>query len=415
MNCTLSKRKIKHYSIIFLIFAFVTGSYIHIGSTALSGTNIIAALGIFFILNDLSKNKSKFNVFKFLGAISIFLIVLLAGYSLILNNTEPNIRLLRNAITAFVAIYLGSLVAERYPRELTKALQVSIIFYLIIALLQFSYLILGYGFNPADRFVDAGFFDASLSNIGFPSVFTNPNDFSLISLLILIYFMFAATARINNYFIIIAMLCIFVSGSKVAILISFIAIILKMQLEKSMKAYLALFFIILCAALIYFSFPEEGVGLYSIDRFIVTILEILSGSLDVNSSISIRLQSLVYFLSNYNNFLWGIFEAGVPFTQFAYADFKTDLIELNPHSFVIEIHALFGIFGLFIIIGVFTSVFLLLLKKYNLFISLYLWISFVLISSIPSSILGISSYFALVACIIQTKSNQSKVFQKQLL
>jgi hypothetical protein len=103
---------------------------------------------------------------------------------------------------------------------------------------------------------------------------------------------------------------------------------------------------------------------YAIYRITSITAYTVSNGFDLNSSAYLRFQTYSYFIKNYNKFLMGDFKWGEKFSQFDKATFNTDLMALNPHSFLIELHCLFGIFAA-ILFGIWIFKMYIFLRNYS--------------------------------------------------
>jgi hypothetical protein len=113
----------------------------------------------------------------------------------------------------------------------------------------------------------------------------------------------------------------------------------------------------------------------------------------------VRQQSHLYFVTHYGNFLLGSFDLSEPFAAFRNTRFDDALIRVNPHSLVIELHALFGLFGMLVVTLLASSLMLLLVRHLGAPLAMIVGPMIALYSSVPSSVLQFHVYFVLVALI----------------
>jgi len=365
------------------------GFAIHIHNSALSGVNIISILLLPFIIYSILKKK-----YTSTGWLAIFAFVLLIIFSTIvvfLDASSANLKLLRGALVASAAVW-GSAWLIKYHTDLVpNVLYYTLLVAAIIGILQISYLLTGLGIDPAQQFGDETFYLNARTLMGVPSIFGNPNDFSVFSCLIFLFFLFNKTKFTVS--IVLALFCIFISGSKTAILIAIFGLLVRGGIGLKI---IILFFIFIVG--IYIKSAEfQGFDLYAVDRTLFTIIELLSGSVDINSSVAVRYESWLYFFSEYYRFISGSFVAGEVFPQFVNARFDTSLIALNPHSFIIELHALFGFGGFLIFALLFIATYKSMSFNYLNLPFYYIFSSIFLLVNVSSSILGSGSTYALIA------------------
>lgn len=137
-------------------------------------------------------------------------------------------------------------------------------------------------------------------------------------------------------------------------------------------------------------------GIYAIDRLQDAVNSIASGELTAGSSLDVRGRSHLYFAQHYSSFLRGSFDAGREIEAFASTDFDDSLIRQNPHSLIIELHALFGAFGLAALVLLATAFTSRVRTKLGAVRGFALLMAIVAFSTVPSQVLHFHPFFLLV-------------------
>lgn len=394
LNSQFLNLKIAGCSLNFLFVicvVFLMGSTVHVHFSSISGTNIITFLLFPFILCSFFTEKHTAAAwFAFLG---FGLLCLFSLFAVSLEAHPDNLRLLRGALVSSAAVWGAAWVVKHHPQIVPKVVYCTLLICALIGTLQISYLVTGIGLDPAASFGKEDFYAESESLMGVPSIFGNPNNFSVFATLVFLYFRSSGKSLVSVP-IVLSLFCILISGSKTALIIAVVGLLIGRRLNIKGLVLFILLFLFLAFYLLAVGF--EGSGIYAIDRTLFAISEILLGSLDHQSSASIRFETWVYFLREYSAFMFGAFEAGIVFPQFLHAPFDASLIAINPHSFIIELHALFGFGGLIISIALFLSIYKSLSRFYSGWLFVYVLGSILLLVNVPSSILGSGTTFALI-------------------
>jgi hypothetical protein len=380
----------KKNAIILLGIIFLIGVPVHFYSSAISGVNVISLLLAPIII--ISILQSKYSTAGWSAILGLGLLLVFATIAVLINGNYENLRLLRGALVATAAVWGTSWLVKYHTDAIPKIIYHTLLISALVAVLQITFLTLGVGIDPAAHFSDEGFYVDRDVLMGVPSIFGNPNDFSVFACLAFLIFLYEYK-NILKFPILLSIFCILISGSKTAVAIALLGLLVRSGL--GLKPL-----IVLTASLIFILLKydaNEGVGIYAIDRTLVTILEILSGSLDENSSASVRFQSWVYFFGEYRRFLFGTFTAGETFPQFENAKFNTSLISLNPHSYIIELHVLFGVGGLLVLSALFFSVYKSMSTIYIGVPFFYILFSIFLLVNVSSSTMGSGSTYALIS------------------
>jgi hypothetical protein len=120
------------------------------------------------------------------------------------------------------------------------------------------------------------------------------------------------------------------------------------------------------------------------------------------------LSSVLYFVKNFPEFLVGSFSAAQAYPQFRDALFDVSLISVNPHSALIELAALFGVFGVAVFLLLSISVIGRL--RASGYTAHRLWFAFLSIigaSFVPSSILFNGWFLGVAALVVSWKLEAS--------
>jgi hypothetical protein len=372
---------------------FLLGSFVNIISSAVSGTNVISM--VFFPLLCYMVLCGRFSRAGFLAIIGFVIFIFSSYIALILYPTPENFRLVRAAMVAASGVFWGSWISNRYPIIANRVVLYSFFISLVVALLQVSYLSYGIGLDPAARFKDVDFLKGSIFESGFPSFFTNSNDFSVFATLVFLYFLFG-TRLIDKVFMVLALIAVMLSGSKLTVMICLLGLIIAFNQHRKLMILIGLIFIVIFYLL-------DPLNFYFFARLVNTITEIISGEVDAASSVSLRAETYMFFIKEYPRFLLGSFNASLPFPQFNIADFDVGLMSVNPHSMIIELHGLFGVFGLVISISMLMSLWIKLSSSWQGVKLSFLFFSLITLTFISSSTLHIGAFFGLVSILVNSK------------
>lgn len=397
-----SAKKPSELSLLAICVIFLMGPAVYVYDSAISGINIISA--ILFPIIIFSMFRRKYNLAGWAAFLGLGLLIILSLFTVFMEVHPANLRLLSGALVSSAAVWGTAWVVKHHQQLVPKVLYLILLIFTLIAVLQISYLMMGVGLDPSARFGDEGFYAGNMQLIGVPSIFGNPNDFSVFACLVFLYFLLVGGNRLSIP-LMLSLFCILVSGSKTAIIIAVAGFL--MDGGRSNIKYLALFVFLAFFYLLDGGF--EGSGIYGIDRTLFTFIEILSNSLDAQSSASVRYESWAYFFREYHRFIFGTFSAAGVFPQFLYAPFDTSLIQLNPHSFIIEVHALFGFGGLLISIALFLTLYKSMSRHHKGYEFIYIFFSVFLLVNVSSSILRSGSTYALIALLALSPVSRSSV------
>jgi len=187
------------------------------------------------------------------------------------------------------------------------------------------------------------------------SIFTNPNDLSVVSFLSLLTFTMLKNTnndlKLNSavcfYMYILTFFLIIISLSRTVFIffLLFSFFYFRAVGLKKFNKYFILFSFILISILFLYLLQTEASGnndlLSVIQRRIKSVLDIMLGN-ELDGSSSSRLSNYGYFFSNINNIeFFGMGNKNY-FDFYKSASFNIDIYRYSPHSFVFEIILAFG-------------------------------------------------------------------------
>ena len=251
---------------------------------------------------------------------------------------------------------------------------------------QLMKMLTGVGFHvPADYIESAG----ETYSFMLSGTFVNANDLASVAVMIGLFFMISRplSDRFYHSAIVTISVIVLLTASRSSLVV-FVGMLLfywgSRSIVKTVLAFIGL-------AFLFYFFYVWGVnvsGQYdAVDRVINrlnSLFLIASGGLRVDNSLSLRIESYLHFLSNlpalslgtrqYQDYTAFVSELGPRFS----------LLELNPHSFVVEVGYWLGWPGLLALILFLASCFSFKKPLY----SVLLLAAFLVLSSVSSSIIG---------------------------
>ena len=374
---------------------FLLGSFVYIGSPTISGTNLISAIAMPMVAWSVLTSRLDCAILP--SVLAFALLLVLSGIVLVADPVPENIRLMRGVISSGVACAGAAWFHREEPRLTIVALKTVVLIAAAVAALQASFLAFGIGIDPVIEDQVAAALAAGQLRFGLPSFFGNPNNFSVFAGLAVIYFGVQGI-RVHSVWTAIAFACVVASGSRTVLMFAVAWMVTLHVLRTGWWGALR-GVLILVAASVAVTATEGQSGFYLIDRTYGAFSELLSGEVQPGSSLDVRGRSHLFFLENYGSFLGGSFDASRPFDVFANTGFDDSLVKVNPHSLVIELHALFGLFGLLIILGLAFALALLLARRLGRVRGAMAGVAIVFFSAVPSSVLQFHVFFAVVTLI----------------
>ena len=253
---------------------------------------------------------------------------------------EHGLRYSRDVVVSLFCFVLAIFWIKYFRDKLKTALSIVVIILFSVALLQFTYESFGFGLDPnlADEFYVHA---KSAYEIGYPSTFGNPNNFAAFILPIFILLILEKKNAWNVFVIVICAISLLLAGSRMALIGAVVGLLFwPGRLKVAIIALLLVAFAFLGA--IYNKGIETDI--YAIDRAF-TAFRIAPSGLSTDSSIGLRVLSHQMFLNNFGEFVVGSFSPSYMCPQLSSFSYNSNLLIYNPHSFIIEMHCLFGLAG----------------------------------------------------------------------
>ncbi len=380
---------------------FLIGSPAHLISPQISAVNLISVLvaGAFLV----SMPQRKMRMIGWVCFFTFALYIACATIGVILFFNEENIRVLRGALVAAVAVYLGGSVHVPWKTEQISFILTSVLIVaMMVCALQVSFILTGLGLDPSLN----NQFDITQSSeglsFGIRSFFTNPNDLSVFAALCLIYF----SLRKPHSFFRVALCCVLIAlgGSRMAMVIGLIIILIVST--NSLRRMLALVGVFVFLVVVWDGLVPPS-GLYAVSR-LNDLFDVLRSGVGVDGSLSLRLDSFLYFISQYHRFIIPSFDASIPFAGFNHASFDYWLVARSPHNFLVELHGLFGGLGLLIACGLGVVFFQRLANGFGVLLAMAIIFGVGLLSLVPSSLVNFHQFFFVAAALCRASSWECK-------
>lgn len=272
-----------------------------------------------------------------------------------------------------------------YTKFIYKIIIFSLISQLVICLGQISTYILGFGFPVSEE---------QASDFMVAGTFTNANDLGGVVLLLSFVFIgIEKNLAVKNMYVwLIIVVLLIISGSRSALLLTFILFIITRGLKaKNILLYSAFalgVYTVLGVLLI-----ESNIGVLS--RFtqrLDSLSDVLKGGIDNDGSITLRMDSYLYFINNIGSLGLGSGKLEDYYKYATNANFDTYLIFQNPHSLLVEVGYWLGYPGL---LSLLLAMFY--LSRYS-DKKLLLFVVLSVSTLIPSSVIGSLIYFIFMIC-----------------
>lgn len=290
------------------------------------------------------------------------------------------------------------LVFNKESEFLNKAFFIFLLFQLILMLGQLMKMLTGVGLHVPAELVQSA---SEANKLLLSGTFVNSNDLAAVCVMIALFFML--NYRVSNRFYRLAISMIFLilllTVSRSSLLV-FICMYLYFEAKRSFLKLQVLVVLFVSMFSVFYivgvSFPENYDVVDRIVHRINTIPKILSGGLQADNSLSLRVNS-------YLNFFHNLPELGLGSGKYQdYDEFVSELgpryrlYATNPHSFVVEVSYWLGWAGLALL-----SLFLLsCLSMRSFFLSLMIVAIFIVMSSVSSSIIGNFVFMFVFFCCI---------------
>ena len=252
--------------------SFLLGSFIHLFDTALSAANVVSvALFPVMLFLLLQERFSRSGILVFSG---LFLFAVFCLVAVLLNPEPDNFRLTRSMLVAASGVFWANWLGGKYPAVVPRAIACAFAVSFGVAVAQVLFVLYGVGIDPTS-YDDAVFYADSAFLSGFPSIFGNPNNFSVFSCLVFLYFMLR-NGRVANVISVLAFAAVMLSGSKVAFLLCLFGPLI--IVSRYRKAVVTAGAIMIGVTAFYLGSQLEATEIYAIDRLVWTALEIADGT-----------------------------------------------------------------------------------------------------------------------------------------
>jgi hypothetical protein len=378
------KRPVFFFHLLLLIVC-VFGQMANFGSTWISVANITSVVIGPFLAARLLRSKIDAET-KFI--ITAFAIIFgLSAISVLNDKLENSVYYLRDIYVSIYWIILALYWIKYFPEKINISLKIVTSILFTVAVLQFSYEYYGYGLNPGlsdDFYIHAN----SAFDLGYPSVMGNPNNYAAFLLPIIFIFATESKNKIDKFIITVCVLSLIIAGSRLAIFGAIIAFLMIKNLK--IKIMLIVFMI-----LTYFLISRSGESfdIYSIDKM-MQFFTLSYNDYTSENSIGSRILTHELFFRNFDEFFVGSYSPSLMCPQFKNIYEIDDLMQFSPHSMLIELQCMFGLFGLisyvFLIIGILMFCYRYNVSKIRIFIIILICI---MATTIPSNIFRSSQQF----------------------
>ncbi|MBL8995934.1 MAG: hypothetical protein JNL44_01310 [Gemmatimonadetes bacterium] len=375
---------------------FLLGSSLYLLTPTLSGTNLIAAIAFPFVCWSVLVSRPREGGLAAIAAFALlFVLALIAAAA----HPEPeNFRLVRGVIAAMVGTFGAAWFVRRDPALTVRVVKSVLVLAAAAAALQGTFLLFGIGLDPRLEEQILEVLSGGILTIGLPSIFGNANNFSVFAGLVILFFG-VRSERIGLGWRLLALLCVLASGSRTVLVLSFAWLAVELVRRRGVRGVgLAIVLVAVVGSVVLASGGESGI--YALDRTYYAFSDLLTGDVETGSSIDVRGRSHMYFVTHYGNFVFGSFDASRPFASFRNTGFDDALVRLNPHSFLIELHALFGLFGLAVLLLFAIALARMLGRRLGVAAGVAAGAVIAFYSSVPSSILQFHAFFVLVTLIV---------------
>lgn len=370
----------------------LAGSFFYIYDHSFAiGTILAFILGPGFVLHFLqSKRTLKLDIVQFslLG-----LLFGLASFATLLVPEENNFQYLKAFAFNLAAFPIVAFLCKNRTEASKSGLILFFIIILAIAILQISYLFNGIGIDPTrEQAADYAIADAFAFS-GVRSIFGNPNDFSVICVLLIIITLYGIriSERVRAVIVVILTLMILMAASRTnlvaAILVLSSYYLFSSKRWRELLHYGGIGIIVFSL----FSLSDKNLSESYWARRAETIFT--TASLISDSSVDRRTNQYLNFIENLDLIAMGSFRA----QNYNYFVKNDDLFSRNPHSLIIELALLFGYVGLFIGCVVFYWLFTCFrLGGIGAARSLLLLVCVVMVTFVSSSVINFPAFWVLI-------------------
>lgn len=399
MNIRISKQLAKNTLMTAALCAMLLGSFVYIISPSVAiGTVIVLFIGPIYLFNFF-KTKQK-------SGATVFLLLLLGGLvilsivALLVNPIYSNAQYLKAFGFSFLSLPIIAITLARRPGAINWAVvwYAAIIF--IFAVAQITYIYFGVGLDPARLDSAQYVIDNLVGYVGPRSIFSNPNDFAAVCLLIVIYFLFKSSISEiwKNFITLVSSAMVLFSGSRICIaslILLLVAYYLKDWAKFGRAALVASVGGIIIVAFTGFGIQSFGDSywfnkLLSFEDLILYYIGMGAGRI-ADGSADVRISTYAEFLSNIGSIGVGSFKAQ------DYSYFLSDvLMREDPHSLMVELGLLYGYFGLLIYILILVWIYVSARRRQERWTSMVLTFIVAMLTFTSSSMVNFPAFWVLL-------------------
>lgn len=332
-----------------VLFFLLAGSFFWIYAQPFAiGTVLAFAIGPLIFATHLRNRGFRKQEVGMVAVLALFCVLMAIGT--MLSSSESNIRYLKAFFLNFFSFFVVRNLVESNDGSISKGFFAFLAFIILIGGAQITYVSFGFGLDPTR--LDAA--DYELNDIyrysGIRSIFPNPNDFSLICTLSLIFVCYGISLGSKTRAMTIALLfaMILLAASRTCI-VAAVAILL-VYYTSNVRRSIILIALISVLTILAASGTDLMLGSADASYWRIRLDSISSIATDLyrngyssisDGSIDLRTSGYLQFASKFLEVGFGSFEAA----DYGYFFKRGDLIDQNPHSLLIELSLLFGYFG----------------------------------------------------------------------
>lgn len=381
------------------------GSAVYIYSQSFAvGTIVVLIGGLFLAISKLRMNAvvDKNDIPAYVALIALFI---LSAIALAVYGTYPNAQYLKSFVFNLLAFISISTVFWKRFEYINKGVVWFLLIILIVAMLQAGYLFWGVGPDPVRANAADYVAENAYSYSGVRSIFTNPNDLSLVCCLLMVYFTQVSPVSERIKMVIVASLAavIVLSASRTCIFVA--TIVVGLYYLKKPRQWIVF---AICLAVLWLSLSAAadsgGTGVLNTywGRKIASISTIATNYVDggirnvSDGSVDQRSAGYRQFLTKFDEIGIGSFKA----QDYSYLMKGDVLFQADPHSLPIEMSLLYGYVGLVIFIIYMWWMFSSLMRSAGIMRSLSFTFIFFLLTFVSSSEINFPSFWIVTFLIV---------------
>lgn len=371
-----------------ILFSGFLGYIFNSGVIAYGPLIIMGVVVVFYEVITSEKISKKY-IFSFLAFLPYaawagFIYVSTPFENRYLSTHFLTILILPLLVLSFLRMFYGNNQLYNY-KFIYKTLLVFVFLQLVICLGQISTYVFGIGLPVNELYAE---------NIMVTGTFFNSNDLAATTLAILFFIL-----GLEKYFFkeekylfwVIAFTLLIITGSRSAIMLGgALFVFSKVNSPKKILTYSFLIFILAFFSVFFIGSIENEVISRILVRF-ESLVNVLQYGVSADNSMTMRVNSYIHFLEKLPELGFGSGEVNNYFKYSTGAGFRgADLLFQNPHSLIVEIGYWLGWPGLILFFG--PMILLLTYSRRRL----SLIATFLIVSMIPSSILGSMIFFLIL-------------------